>query len=314
MIEIERYYPALEAEWDSVVEASRNGTFLHRRAYMDYHSDRFNDFSLIARDAKGRILALLPADSCGNTIRSHAGLTFGGWLMTDKADMNTMLDVWDAAGSFMTAKDFDTLIYKPVPHIFHRYPAEEDLYALFRHGARTEAVQVSSVIDLASPSGFDQNARRGMAKALKAGLTVAESKDYAAFWVILGRVLAERHDTKPVHTLAEIELLAARFPDNIRLFGVYDAAGTMIAGTVLYISATVAHAQYIASSDDGRAVGALALLFDTLVRNFAGKVRYFDFGTSNEDGGRVLNSGLIRQKCGFGARAVVFTTYKVSWR
>ena len=26
-----------------VVDQSRNGTFLHRRDYMDYHADRFED-------------------------------------------------------------------------------------------------------------------------------------------------------------------------------------------------------------------------------------------------------------------------------
>lgn len=313
MIDIERYDQAYAAGWDAAVEASRNGTFLHRRAYMDYHSDRFNDFSLIAFGRSGHIVAVLPADVSGSTLRSHAGLTYGGWLMSDRADINTMMEVWAASREFARAQGIDTLIYKPVPHIFHRYPAEEDLYALFRDGATTESVQVSSAIDLSSPLPFDQNARRGTAKARNAGLTVAESTDYTSFWHILGEVLAERHSASPVHSLDEIELLAARFPDNIRLYGVYDG-NRMIAGTVLYITPTVAHAQYIASDSGGRATGALALLFGTLIEKFAGRMRYFDFGTSNEDRGRVLNAGLVRQKCGFGARAVAFYTYKVSWR
>lgn len=313
MIEIARYDRTCAPAWDAAVEASRNGTFLHRRAYMDYHADRFTDFSLIAFGRSGHIVAVLPADVSGSTLRSHAGLTYGGWLMSDRADMNTMMEVWAASRDFATAQGIDTLIYKPVPHIFHRYPAEEDLYALFRDGAATESVQVSSAIDLSLPLPFDQNARRGTAKAHKAGLTVAESTDYASFWHILGEVLAERHSTAPVHSLAEIELLAGRFPENIKLYGVFDG-DRMIAGTVLYITPEVAHAQYIASDHDGRSSGALALLFGTLIEKFAGRVRYFDFGTSNEDGGRVLNAGLVRQKCGFGARAVAFYTYKVSWR
>ncbi len=313
MITVERYTPAMRDQWNDAVEASRNGTFLHRREYMDYHSDRFNDFSLVARSATGNILALLPADKSGTSLRSHAGLTYGGWLMLPKADMNAMLDIWTAARNVAQDSGIDNLIYKPVPHIFHRYPAEEDLYCLFRDGASIASTQVSSVIDLQNPMGFDQNARRASVKAIRRELHVAESHDYATFWQILCEVLASRHNTLPVHTLAEISMLAGRFPENIRLYGVFDK-GRMVAGSVVYITHTTVHAQYIASDDIGRRYGALALLFDNLATTFSDKVRYLDFGTSNEDAGRILNSGLIRQKCGFGARAVAFNTYKISWR
>jgi len=313
MIVIERYKASTADEWDKAVATSRNGTFLHLRSYMDYHANRFDDFSLIARSGKGNILAVLPADRKGSELRSHAGLTYGGWLMSDKADMNTMMEIWSAAKEFAIENDIDTLIYKPVPHIFHKYPAEEDLYTLFRDKADIESVQISSVIDLEDALPFDQNARRGSAKARKAGLCTRESSDFSSFWQILTEVLAERHNTVPVHSLDEIEMLAARFPENIRLFGIYEGE-KMVAGTVLYISHKVAHTQYIATNDFGRKNGALALLFGTLTEQFKNSVRYFDFGTSNEDGGLVLNNGLVRQKCGFGARAVAFNTYKVLWR
>ena len=48
-------------EWDAFVAASKNGTFLFLRDYMDYHADRFADHSLIVRDRSG-IVALLPAN------------------------------------------------------------------------------------------------------------------------------------------------------------------------------------------------------------------------------------------------------------
>ncbi len=312
MIVIERYNDSMKMEWNAAAETSRNGTFLHNRAYMDYHADRFTDCSLVARSSKGHILAILPADIKDNVLRSHAGLTYGGWLMSDKADMNTMMEIWAEARKFAMKHGIDTLVYKPVPYIFHRYPAEEDLYALFRDKATIESVQISSVIALDTPLSFDQNGRRGIARAIRAGLTVRESRDFASYWQILSSVLAERHNTMPVHNVTEIEMLAGRFPENIRLFGVFEDE-RMIAGTVLYITHTTVHAQYIASDAIGREKGALALLFHTIIEQFRATARYFDFGTSNEDGGLVLNAGLIRQKCGFGARAVAFNTYKVSW-
>ncbi len=48
-------------EWDRFVSRSLQPSFLLLRGYMDYHSHRFADYSLIARRG-GRILAMLPAD------------------------------------------------------------------------------------------------------------------------------------------------------------------------------------------------------------------------------------------------------------
>lgn len=307
---IERYTPSDSDSWDAAVRESRNGTFLHLRGYMDYHSGRFEDFSLIARDPGRRILAVLPANAEGAVLCSHRGLTYGGWLMSRRADINAMGEIWRQFRSFATKEGFDTLIYKPVPHIFHRYPAEEDLYWLWREGAAAEAVQCSSTVDLGRPIPFDSNARRALKRAAAAGIECGESTDMATFWDILSTVLYERHNTRPVHTLAEIGLLQSRFPDNIRLYGAY-LGGRMVAGTVLYVTDTTAHAQYIASSDEGRACGALAALFGHIMERASAKVRWFDFGTSNEDQGRYLNEGLARQKSGFGGRCVTFTTYSL---
>src|SRR5262249_3341135 len=125
-----------------------------------------------------------------------------------------------------------------------------------------------------------------------------------------------KYGVPPVHSLAEIELLRGRFPKNIRLF-TCRGGGQLLGGVVVYESSTVAHVQYIASTEEGRRAGALDLVFDELLTvHYAGR-RYFDFGISNEDGGRQLNRGLIDQKEGFGARAVVHDHYTLDlagWR
>ncbi len=44
---------------------------------MDYHSDRFNDHSLVFT-RKNRLIGLLPANIKDEALYSHGGLTFGG--------------------------------------------------------------------------------------------------------------------------------------------------------------------------------------------------------------------------------------------
>ena len=60
MTEIIRYDASMAARWDEFARMSRNGTMLHQRGYMDYHSDRFKDCSLVALH-EGKLCALLPA-------------------------------------------------------------------------------------------------------------------------------------------------------------------------------------------------------------------------------------------------------------
>ncbi len=308
---VERYSHDLQNDWNDAVKASRNGTFIHLRAYMDYHSDRFADHSLIARDDKGRIIAVLPAHMRGKTLSSHSGLTFAGWLMTPRADTPAMMEIWRLMTEYAARKGIHTLIYKPVPYIYHRSPADDDIYPLWRAGGRLTTVMPSSAIDLTGTMNFDMAARQGSRKAEQAGITVERSDRWTEFWEILTDRLDERYGASPVHTIDEILLLHSRFPDNIRL---YTACldGDILAGTVVYVNpGTTAHSQYTASTSRGRDMRSLALLYRHVTDVLSTEVRYFDYGTSCENAGRTLNTGLLRQKSGYGARAVVYQTFTI---
>jgi hypothetical protein len=304
---IERYRPADAAAWDAFVRSSKNGTFLFERGYMDYHSDRFADHSLIVR-AGGEIVALFPANRVGDELHSHQGLTYGGFVVSDAMTTPAMLDLFEALLAFLRHEGFRRLHYKTVPSIYHRLPAEEDRYALFRTGAMLTRRDVLSVIPAGRRGPVQARRRRGAAKADRQGVIVAEARDWGPYWAILSDHLKARYGVAPVHTLAEIELLRGRFPDAIRLFQAR-LGDEVAAGVVVFESAMVAHVQYIGSSERGRETGALDAVFRHLIEDVFAEKPYFDFGISNEEQGRYLNRGLIEQKEGFGGRAVVHDFY-----
>lgn len=312
MIEILRYDGSMAGLWDELVKNSRNGTFLHQRGYMDYHSDRFTDCSLVAvRD--GKPCALLPACIDGDTLYSHRGLTYGGWLVPLKHfDATVMMDVMDAAVSWMSGNGIKRLVYKAIPHIYHRYPCEEDLYALFRHHAVPTETNISTTIDLTCPLPLDRGNKSGANAARKAGIQVGPSEDWEGYWALLSSLLDSRYGTRPVHTLEEIRLLVSRFPECIRLYTA-TLDGELLAGVVMYLSSPTAHCQYIGASPHGKDSKALTLLFDYLIGLHADQgFKYFDFGISNEDHGRYLNEGLVRQKSRLGGRGIVYNVFEIS--
>ena len=311
-MEIQRYDASMSSRWDDFVRASRNGTFLHQRGYMDYHSDRFDDCSLVA-SIDGKLCALLPACIEGDTLWSHRGLTYGGWIVPLKHfDVTVMMAVMDAAALWMKDNGIKRFVYKAIPHIYHRYPCEEDLYALFRHGASLTETNISTTIDLTCPLPLDRGNKSGANAARKAGIRVGESDDWEGYWQLLSSLLDERYDTRPVHSIQEIRLLQGRFPNNIRLYTA--TLGTeLLAGVVLYLSMPVAHCQYIGATPLGKESKALTLLFEHLINEYQRLgFRYFDFGISNEDHGRYLNEGLVRQKSRLGGRGIAYNIFEIS--
>jgi hypothetical protein len=310
MVRAERFTEDARGPWDDFVPRSRNGTFLFLRDYMEYHQDRFEDHSLILREKENQILALLPANRRGEVLESHGGLTYGGVISSAAMTALVMLEVFEAILEYLRHERFTLLRYRAVPHIYHQAPAEEDLYALTRNGGSVVHRTVLSAIDMRQPVAAQSRRRRGVRKALSAGLACRESDDLAAYWSLLTQVLLETYGAKPVHSLAEIELLRQRFPRHIRLFGCFQGE-SLVAGVLVYESRTVARAQYIAASEAGKRLAALDLLFDSLLREVYPDKAYFDLGTSESSGGRDLNRGVLGFKESLGARAVVVDTYEL---
>ena len=312
MVTISVYSQIQHSEWNHFVYGAKNSTFMHLREYMDYHSSRFTDNSLIAYQ-NNKIIGVLPANRVGDTLYSHQGLSYAGWLVQTKHfDVTNMLRIWDAMAEFLPSIGIKRLVYKPSPHIYHSYPAEEDLYAIFRHNGVITSTTISTVIPIADAIRFNENSRRAVRLAQKEGIVINETTDYAPYWDVLTELLNERYGVNPVHTLAEINLLHSLFPINIRLFTA-NLGDDVLGGTLIYHTGLVAHAQYIAASQKGKAMKVLPIIFDHLINTEFSQTKYFDFGTSNEQGGRVLNEGLVMQKTGMGGRGIVYNTYSIEF-
>ena len=308
-LHIVRYTPDKQDLWDTFVAQSRNGTFLHKRTYMDYHSRRFDDHSLLFY-CGDELTALLPANIKGDTITSHGGLTYGGLILSNAATARCVLQIFEALLHYIsTETTAATLLYRPVPHIYHRYPCEEELYALFRCGAQLVERKISSTIE--TSGRIPIRGRRKLTTAAKSRLRIFEAHDYAPFWQILGSRLQDKYGVAPVHTLQEIELLHSRFPQNIRLYCISDTGGNLLGGILLYITDRVAHMQYAGTTDEGRRTGALDHLYEYIFQHLEPTVRYFDFGISTEEGGHYLNEGLIAYKERLGGRATMYDAYTI---
>ena len=306
MINIKKYTSGDAQEWDCIVKKSRSGTFLHYRNYMDYHSDRFKDFSLIILRL-GKPVAVFPATVSLDTVYSHAGLTYGGLLSLENLCADDTLQTFQEIGKYYREQGIKKVVVKSIPYPFYRYPCQEDLYALFRVGAKLTRRDASSVIALSEEFKYSKGRKWSINKARKCGVVVSKTLNPMRFHELLTGVL-KKYETIPTHSLGELELLMSRFPDNIFLYEA-EISGYLLAGTIIFDFGDVVHTQYLATSDVGRDTGAIDFLISELIKEVYPMKKYFSFGVSTEQQGIFLNTGLIAQKEGFGARTVVHDFY-----
>jgi hypothetical protein len=307
---IKQYEPKDYESWNSFVGLAKNGTFLFHRDFMEYHNDRFRDYSLIVLDIE-KWVAVLPANVVGNEVFSHQGLTYGGLVYTEKLKLAAVIEIFKGVLSFLNDNKIEQLQLKLIPSIYHQKPAEELDYALFLAEAKLVRRDSLAVIDLSQKASFASGRKEGIVKGKKNKLEIKEVDDFEEFWnEILILNLAHKHQAKPVHSLSEMIKLKELFPDNIRQFNVYEN-GIIVAGTTIFETETAAHCQYISGIAHKNELGGIDLLFHHLITDIFKNKPFFDFGTSNENQGRKLNNGLSYWKESFGASAIVQDFYEV---
>jgi hypothetical protein len=303
------FNPEDRAKWNTFVDASRNGTFMHRRDFMEYHADRFVDASVMVLDDKRQYLAVMPANRVQDSVVSHGGLTYGGLIYGPRLKQVACIQALESIVLFYRQQGVTRLTYKAIPSIFHRSSGQEDLYAIWRLGGQLTRRNVSTVVDLRTPYRFSKGRAWAVNKARKAGIQVRRQLDPLTFHNLLKGVLAH-HGAAPVHSVVELAYLMGLFPEQIQL---YEATldEQAIAGALVFCMGATVHTQYLANSDAGRELGALdALVADLMKHKFLDK-HYLSFGISSEDGGKTLNEGLIAQKEGFGGFSVCHDFYEL---
>ena len=310
---IRRYQKNDFENWNAFIGQAKNATFLFHRDFMEYHSDRFQDYSLIVSDGE-KWVAVLPANVVNNEVFSHQGLSYGGLVYNEKLKLASVLAIFKSVLSFLNANKMEKLLVKLIPTIYHQKPAEELNYALFLAEAQLIRRDTLAVLDLSQLNNLSKLRKRSIQKGISNDFVIQEVDDFEEFWnLILIPNLAQKHQAQPVHSLDEITTLKALFPENIRQFNVYEN-GIIVAGTTIFESESVAHSQYISGKEDKNELGGIDLLFYKLISDVFKSKRFFDFGISNENQGRKLNEGLSYWKESYGASTIVQDFYEVEMK
>ncbi len=257
----------------------------------------------------GKMVAGLPAHRERQLVRSHGGLTYGGFFYSDLR-LAEVFAAFSAALQLLDENGVPTLEIRPVPSIYHKMPSDELLHALFLADATLLERESLLVVDNGARIAVPKSRRQAISRGYKHSLEIRETDDLSEFWdTILTPNLQRRYQTQPVHALPEILYLKNSFPGRIRQFNVYEA-GRIVAGTTVFETDMVAHPQYVSALEDRSRTGAVDFLYAHLLDEVFAQKRYFDFGTSTVPGNK-LKENLVFWKEQFGGRSIAQDRYAV---
>ena len=115
---VQRYQSSHYEDWNTFVANAKNATFLFHRDFMDYHKERFEDYSLLVFDAKDKLVAVLPAHKIESTLYSHQGLTYGGLILNQKIILSQVILITKSILKYLQKSDISKLEF---PCFCHGY-------------------------------------------------------------------------------------------------------------------------------------------------------------------------------------------------
>lgn len=313
MMKIVPYDQSFEQEWDNFCCISANATFLHTRRFLRYHGAKFKDRSLLLFEDQ-RLVGIFPAAESPNensVVISHPGITYGGIVHNGWLNGARMLELMSILFSYYKNLGYKKIQYKTLPYIYSLVPSQDDSYGMFRFGAKCIRCELSSTIDLNNRRELSERRKRSLKKSKQCVQVSNDNNNLQRLWAVLSKNLDEKYNAKPVHSYREMKYLSDLFPDNISISCAM-LNEELEAGVVVFKTKNVWHAQYIASSELGYKNSALDAVFDSILAEARdSNIRYFDFGTSNENQGRYLNENLYRFKSEFGGGGVACEVFEV---
>lgn len=322
-LKIKQYHESYRERWDDLVmRHSVNGTFLQTRKFLEYHRDRFEDASVIIYKGNDTIVAVIPACTLTENGRkifsAHQGSTFGGIVIAQSfyniEHVNEIMNVFE---EYLRQSGYDEVCLKCTGDIFVRHNSSLLNYFLYQKGF-TSYEELSSYIDFSQynediSSNFTSGRRRDYKYSLKNALTFSRLENRTEienFYGILCNNLHKFHAV-PVHSFDEImEFKESRLKDIVEFYGVF-CQEHMIAGSMIFLfHDLVFHTQYLAADQSCLKMYPMNFMNYNLIKTARDRAfKYFSFGTSTYEHGKILNKELAVFKEGFGVQYGLNRTY-----
>jgi hypothetical protein len=299
------------AIWNNFVGTAKNATFLFHRDFMEYHSDRFQDFSLLVFE-EDKLVSIIPANCTEDKVYSHSGLTYGGFVLGKAVGENDFRMIYTAVVDFLKTEKKKQLVIKEMLSFYHQTETTNFADFFIEKGAEIINKKMNLAIDFKSDYTISKSKKKHYKRLQSESLVVKKEENFETFWAkVLTPLLNEKYNTKPLHSLSEITFLQQKFSHNIEQYSLY-CDEEILAGITIFKTQNVVKSQYGATTEKGKKHRALDYLFIHLIEKFGKSFDYFDMGTIDNNSDLGYNEGLFNQKKELGCDLYYQNTYQIA--
>jgi hypothetical protein len=314
-IKLIEFAEKFRGDWERFLDSNpRNGDFMMRRGFLDYHGDKFIDRSIFFVE-NSEIISVFPAASLRTSpsiVTTHPGASYGGIAYKAKYGGTPLVEIASSIIQHYKSHGMHCLYIKTKPHIYSNPSGSEDLYAWWRLGANLERVDLSNIIEVGKFE-FSTRRNRALRKLAASKIEVCEGIPFlSSAYKICQATLQSRHNTNPVHTLEDLNYLVNVLPDNIRITICY-IDGMLASALILFVNQNAAIVQYWGSTDRGRELNALdPLVVDALEWCRREELSWFVPGVSTSESGMKVDNGIYEYKLSIGSGTISSPTLRVN--
>jgi lipid II:glycine glycyltransferase (peptidoglycan interpeptide bridge formation enzyme) len=251
------------------------------------------------------------------TYVSCDGVSFGGFLWKKKIDLISYFDIIKSFKEYLLKNKFQNCILKNPPFLYNKIPGEETEYALVKSGFSITNDSITNIIDLedfefkkiseTKKRSIKKSSGNIKVKILNHNLDRENFKEY--YTILLEN--RELKNVNPTHSCEELMYLKNHLGDDIILFAAY-VDSKLVAICVLFsINKEIILNFYLAGDDKYKMEGVSEyILFKTIEWSKENGYKYYDIGTSDNDGR--LIEGLFAFKKKFLAHGFLRKTFELN--
>jgi len=281
--------------WNDFITKAKNATFLFHRDFMEYHKDRFDDYSMMVF-CNDKLVSVIPASRVEDKVYSHQGLTYGGFVLDEKNDFEEISEIYSVVLNSLVSHKIKEFYIKELPIFYNSLDTTIEKDILASIDALVMKKNTVLGIDFKSDFSISKSKLKRYKNLNDSGLIVKKEDSFDGFWnLVLIPLLEQKYGVAPVHSLAEITYLKSKFEDNIEQYNLC-LENEILAGITIFKTSDVIKSQYGAVTEKGKKYRALDYLFIYLIDKFKHSCRFFDMGTVDNDSETGINEGLLKQK------------------
>jgi len=295
--------------WDNfVINDSLNGTIYHTMLFLSYHKDKFEDSSIMLYD-KNKLIAVFPCCKINEEYYSHRGSTCGGIVILENYyELIKLTEIMDMIYDYYNGN----LHIKLSETVYFKNNIKNDLLNFVLSQKCKSYQDISLFFDVNRNDNiidsFPKNDnKRLLLKYIKntdkemSFVVSNEVEDYINYYFLLEKILKERNDVKPLHSLDEFILLKELLRDKQFLFLSKDSNGNILSGSLVFlINSNTYYTVYLMTNYEKENSQVFYLLYELFELAKRNNISTVNLGACSTGGGKdiLYSKYKFKSSCG----------------